>query len=60
MTPLRTLYTWAINWSIGFVVCFAVLFLNAYLEHKHPETERITAQVVNDRATEYVALKGAP
>ena len=56
MSAGRTLCTWAINWSIGFVVCFAVLFLNAYLEHKHPETERITAQVVNDRAAEYAAI----
>lgn len=55
MTPLRTLYTWAVNWSIGVLVCFVVLFLNAYLEHKHPETERITAQVVNDRAAEHAA-----
>lgn len=55
MTPLRTLYTWAINWSLGIVVCFVVLLLNAYLDHKHPDTERLTAQVVNDRAAEHSA-----
>lgn len=58
MTPARTLYTWAINWSLGFLVCFVVLFLNAYLEHKHPETEGLTAQVVSDRGAEFAAMRG--
>jgi len=54
MTALRTA---SLNWALGITAAFVILLLNAYLDHKHP-TEVLTAEVVNDRAAEQVAMKG--
>lgn len=61
MTFLQTLKTWAINWALGVIGCFVLLWLMAWMDSKQSETAamRITAQVVNDRAAEHAALKGA-
>lgn len=47
MTNLKTWLLWC---SIG----LGVLFLNAALER--PDTDDLTAQVINDRAAEWVAI----
>lgn len=46
------------NWALCAAVVIVVLFLNAYLEHKHPSTETaaITAQIDNDRMQEHAAI----
>lgn len=49
MTALRQAST---NWALGIAAMFAVLYLNAYLDHKHPDTEELTAQVVADVAAD--------
>lgn len=36
MKPMSQLIT---NWALGIAAGIAVLFLNAYLEHQHSETE---------------------
>jgi hypothetical protein len=54
MTALRQA---AANWSLGIAFVFTALFLNAYLDHKHPDTEELTAQVVADVAAD-AAMKG--
>jgi len=50
----------AVSWALSAAAVITVLFLNAYLEHQHSETETaaITAQIDNDRAAEHAALKG--
>lgn len=55
MTALRTA---SLNWALGITAAFVILLLNAYLEHKHGDVEALTAEVVNDRAAEQVAMKG--
>jgi hypothetical protein len=59
-TARRSLIQHAVDWALGIAVCMVVLFLNAYLEHKHSETETaaITAQIDNDNAAEHAAMKG--
>lgn len=49
MTALRHAAT---TWSLGIAAAFAVLFLGAYLDHKHPDTEELTAHVVADVAAD--------
>jgi hypothetical protein len=60
MAARRTPTQHAVDWALIIAACMAVLFLNAYLEHKHSETETaaITAQIDNDRAAEHAAMKG--
>lgn len=50
-----------VNWALTTAAGIVVLFLCAYLEHQHSETDALerTAQVSNDRAAEYAAMKGA-
>jgi hypothetical protein len=55
MTALRTA---SLNWALGITAAFVILLLNAYLDHKHPDAEALTAEVVADRAAEHVAMKG--
>jgi len=55
MTALRTA---SLNWALGITAAFAILLLNAYLDHQHPDAEALTAEVVADRAAEQVAMKG--
>mgnify|MGYP006951085084 CR=1 FL=1 len=55
MTALRTA---SLNWALGIGIGSAILLLNAYLEHKHGDVDALTAEVVNDRAAEQVAMKG--
>jgi uncharacterized protein YdbL (DUF1318 family) len=57
-TQITTLRRHAGNWALCAAALIAVLFLNAYLEHKHSETETaaITAQIDNDRAAEHAAI----
>ena len=57
MTALRQA---AATWSIGVLATFAILIGMACLEHQHSETDALqrTADVVNDRAAEYAAMKG--
>ena len=43
------------NWALGIVFGFAVLYLSAYLDYRHPDTEALTAEVVADRAAEFAA-----
>lgn len=52
----------AVNWALCAAAVITVLFLNAYLEHQHSETETaaITAQIDNDNAAEHAAMKGTP
>lgn len=54
MTALRQAST---NWALSIAAVTAVLFLGAYLDHKHPDTEELTAQVVADVAAD-AAMKG--
>lgn len=56
----KTLSQHAATWALCAAAVITVLFLNAYLEHQHSETDtaRLTAQVSNDRAAEYAATKG--
>lgn len=49
MTALRQPTT---DCALGIAFVFAVLFLNAYIDHKHPETEELTAQVAVDVAAD--------
>jgi hypothetical protein len=42
----------AANWSLSIAAVAAALFLGAYLDHKHPDTEELTAQVVADVAAD--------
>jgi hypothetical protein len=42
----------ATNRALGILAAFVILLLNAYLEHKHPDTEELTAQVVADVAAD--------
>jgi hypothetical protein len=60
VTPSRTLYTWAINWSLGIVAYLALSCLMSWMDGKQSETDamRITAQVVNDRGAEFAAMRG--
>jgi hypothetical protein len=53
-----TLRQLATDWSLGIAFGFAVLYLNAYLDYRHPDAEALTTQVVADRAEEHVAMKG--
>jgi hypothetical protein len=48
------------NWALCTALGLAVLFLNAYLEHKHSETDAAqrVAEISNDRAAEHAAMKG--
>lgn len=46
------------HWLLGIAAGLAVLYLSAALER--PETDELTAQVSNDRAAEWVAMKGNP
>ena len=50
----------AVAWALSAAAVIVVLFLNAYLELQHSETDTaaITAQIDNDRAAEHAALKG--
>lgn len=50
----------AVTWALCAAAVITVLFLNAYLEHQHSETETaaITAQIDNDNAAEHAAMKG--
>ncbi|WP_172705361.1 hypothetical protein [Variovorax paradoxus] len=50
----HTVVTWALSISAG----IAVLFLNAYLEHQHSETDALqrSADIDNERAAEWVAM----
>ena len=52
----------AVTWALSAAAVITVLFLNAYLEHQHSETDALerTAQVSNDRAAEHAAMKGTP
>jgi len=49
-----------VHWALSAAALITVLFLQAYLDHQHSETEAasITAQIDNDRAAEHAALKG--
>jgi len=49
-----------VRWALSAAAVITVLFLQAYLDHQHSETETaaITAQIDNDRAAEHAALKG--
>jgi hypothetical protein len=49
MTQIKT-------WLLCSSIVMGVLYLNAALER--PETDELTAQVSNDRAAEWVAMKG--
>jgi hypothetical protein len=49
MTTLRQSTT---DCALGIAFVFAALYLNAYLDHKHPDTEELTAQVVADVAAD--------
>lgn len=53
MTALRTA---SLNWALGITAAFVILLLNAYLDHKHPDTEALTAEISNDRAAEFAAI----
>ena len=55
-----TLRQHAVRWALSAAAVITVLFLQAYLDHQHSETETaaITAQIDNDRAAEHAALKG--
>ena len=53
MTALRTA---SLNWALGITAAFAILLLNAYLEHKHGDVDALTAEVVNERAAEFAAI----
>lgn len=46
------------NWSLGITACFAILLLNAYLDHKHSETDALqrSADISSDRAAEFAAI----
>lgn len=59
-TTPKTLSQHAVTWALCAAAVITVLFLNAYLEHQHSETDtaRLTAQVSNDLAAEYAAMKG--
>jgi hypothetical protein len=46
----------ATNWALGILAAFVILLLNAYLDHKHPNTDALTAEVSNDRAAEFAAF----
>lgn len=48
------------NWALWTAAGFVLLFLMAYLDHQHPETETaaITAQIDHDLAAEHAAVKG--
>ena len=48
----------ATDWAIGVLIAFAVLFLMAYLDHKHSETDSLqrSADISSDRAAEYAAI----
>lgn len=50
----------AVSWALSAAALITVLFLNAYLEHQHSETDALerAAQVSNDRAAEHVAMRG--
>lgn len=49
-----------VSWSLSAAALITVLFLNAWVEREHSETETaaITAQIDNDNAAEWVAMKG--
>ena len=49
-----------VNWALWTAAGLVLLFLMAYLDHQHSETETaaITAQIVNDNAAEHAAMKG--
>lgn len=46
----------ATDWALGIVFGFAVLYLSAYLDYRHPDAEALTAEVSNDRAAEFAAF----
>ncbi|MDQ0035875.1 hypothetical protein J2W30_003643 [Variovorax boronicumulans] len=57
----RTPTQQVVDWALGIVACFVLLVLMAWMDHRQSETTamRITAQVVNDRAAEHAAMRGA-
>jgi hypothetical protein len=59
-TASRTPTQRVVDFAIGVIACFALLFLMAWMDHKQSETDalRLTAQVVSDRAAEHAAVRG--
>lgn len=47
-----------VRWSLSAAALITVLFLNAWLEREHSETDSLqrSADISNDRAQEYAAI----
>lgn len=59
---MNALYQHVVRWTLSAIAAITVLFLNAYLEHQHSETDalQLSAEVSNDRALEQMAANDAP